>query len=49
MEHVNYELVSFFIRRDEGEILDFLNDVGLTVEKAVRMSASSEDIVIEAT
>ena len=50
MEHFSYEVVGFFIQRDAGEILVLFDDVGLTVETiSVRMTASGEDIVIEAT
>ena len=49
MEHVSYEVVSFFIGIDEGEIFNFLDDVDFTVETiAVRMFAFGEDIVKEA-
>ena len=50
MEHASYEVVSFFIRIDEGEILDSLDDVGFTFETvAVRVSSFGQDIVKEAT
>jgi hypothetical protein len=45
MEQLSYEVVSFFVRRDEGEILDSFGDVGFTIEPvAVRMDAFRKDI-----
>ena len=50
MEHVSYEVLSFFVRIEEGEIFDSLDDVGFAVEMvAVRMSAFGEHVVKEAT
>ena len=49
MEHMSYEVMSLFIRIDEGEILDSLDDVVFTFGTvAVRVSTFGKDIVKEA-
>ena len=48
MEHASYEVVSFFIRMEKGEILDSILDVEFTVKTvAIRMPASSQNIIKE--
>ena len=45
MKQASYEVVSFFIKRNEGEILNSVDDVGFTVGTfAVRMAAVRKDI-----
>ena len=48
MEHMSYEIVSFFIGIDKGEILDFIPDVVFTViTVAVRVLPSGQNVIKE--
>ena len=48
MEHVSYEIVSFFIGIDKGEILDSIPDVVFTVKTvAIRVPPLGQNVIKE--